>query len=139
MAQQKDHHALNGITVSQRTNLCLISSAMFVRAVLPIPASIQLTAHNLVDATITLLVKLGIVLIFAPAFIVPAIVITILGAFLGNVYTKAQLSMKREAGNAKAPVLATFGGAMAGLSEWVSHPDGTREADTLHFSFRQGI
>lgn len=120
-------------------DLCLASSAPSVRAVFPMPARKELIAVDPVDATSGLMVKLGIVVLFAPAFIAPAIVVIILGGFLGNVYIKAQLSMKREAGNAKAPVLAVFGGAMAGLSTSFSYCAIVREADSLPFSFRQGI
>jgi hypothetical protein len=36
---------------------------------------------------------------------------------LGSMYMKAQLSVKREQSNAKAPVIGVFSGAIAGLSE----------------------
>lgn len=62
-------------------------------------------------------VKFGAVVIYTPAFIVPAILIAIAGGWLGNIYLKAQLSVKREMSNAKSPVLAILGGAISGLSE----------------------
>lgn len=65
----------------------------------------------------SLIVKLGAVVLFAPVFLIPAIVIAGIGGFLGNVYIKSQLSIKREMSNAKAPVLGAFGSAMAGLSK----------------------
>jgi hypothetical protein len=37
------------------------------------------------------------------------------GARLGQVYMKAQIAIKREMSNAKAPVLGHFGAAVAGL------------------------
>ncbi|KAI0775462.1 ABC transporter type 1, transmembrane domain-containing protein [Irpex lacteus] len=46
----------------------------------------------------------------------PSIFIAIAGGWLGNVYIKAQLSVKREMSNAKAPVLGIVGGAIAGLT-----------------------
>ena len=45
---------------------------------------------------ITLLTKLVVIVIFTPIFIFPSIFITILGFFLGNLYLRAQLSVKRE-------------------------------------------
>lgn len=36
---------------------------------------------------------------------------------MGNVYMKAQLSVKRELSKAKAPVMAHFGAAVEGISE----------------------
>ena len=65
----------------------------------------------------TLIIKLGMVVLFAPIFLLPALVIAMLGGYLGNVYIRSQLSIKREMSNAKSPVLGVFGGAMAGLSK----------------------
>lgn len=67
--------------------------------------------------TLTLIVKLGTVVLFAPVFIIPVVVVAGIGGFLGSVYMRAQLSIKREMSNAKAPVLGAFGSAMAGLSK----------------------
>lgn len=62
-----------------------------------------------------MLIRLGAVVLFTPAFVAPALVIAALGFWLGQVYMKAQLSVKREMSAAKAPVLAILGGAIAGL------------------------
>jgi H+/Cl- antiporter ClcA len=51
----------------------------------------------------------------APVFIVPGLVIGICGGVLGQVYMKAQMSVKRERSNAKSPVVAEVNGAFAGL------------------------
>lgn len=64
-----------------------------------------------------MIAKLGAVVIYTPTFILPAIVIAVLGGYLGQIYMKAQLSVKREMSNAKSPVLGIFGGAIAGLSK----------------------
>ncbi len=64
-----------------------------------------------------MIAKLGAVVIYTPTFILPAIVISVLGGYLGQIYMKAQLSVKREMSNAKSPVLGIFGGAIAGLSK----------------------
>jgi hypothetical protein len=42
---------------------------------------------------------------------------SLLGGWIGRIYMKAQLSVKREMSNAKVPVLGHFGAAIAGLSE----------------------
>jgi hypothetical protein len=47
------------------------------------------------------------------------VVIIVTGWNLGSIYIKAQLSVKREQSNAKAPVIGVFSGAIAGLSEQV--------------------
>lgn len=91
----------------------------------------------LVRLTLNLLVKLGTVVLFTPAFLLPAVFLGVFGAFLGNVYIKAQLSIKREMSNAKAPVLAVFGGAIAGLSTSSLHIYGAhRTTLMLHAQYQ---
>ncbi len=69
------------------------------------------------EITVFLLTKIFSVIIFSPIFVVPSIVIAIVGGTLGNIYMKAQLSVKRELSVAKAPVLGHFGAAVSGISE----------------------
>ena len=59
--------------------------------------------------------RLGAVFLFTPVFVIPAIAIAVFGIWIGQVYIKAQLSVKREMSNAKAPVLGIFGAAISGL------------------------
>ena len=61
--------------------------------------------------------KLGAVVVYAPAFLVPGVMVALVGTWLGSVYIKAQLSVRREMSNAKSPVLETLGSALAGLGE----------------------
>jgi ABC-type multidrug transport system fused ATPase/permease subunit len=70
---------------------------------------------NLIDLTFTMLVKLGAVILFTPVFILPGAVLFVLGGWCGQIYIKAQLSVKREMSVARAPVLGHFGAAIAGL------------------------
>ncbi|KAI0260098.1 P-loop containing nucleoside triphosphate hydrolase protein [Gloeopeniophorella convolvens] len=56
------------------------------------------------------------VVYITPVFIIPGIFIGALGAWIGHVYMRAQLAIKREMSNAAAPVLGHFGAAMAGLT-----------------------
>jgi hypothetical protein len=70
----------------------------------------------LVDMTISMLIKFVSVIIISPTFLVPGMFISAVGAWCGQVYIKAQLSVKREMSNARAPVLGHFGAAVAGLS-----------------------
>lgn len=46
---------------------------------------------------------------------VPGMLLAVLGGFLGLVYLKCQLSIRREVSNAKAPVMSQIGTAMNGL------------------------
>ncbi|KAF9449128.1 multidrug resistance-associated ABC transporter [Macrolepiota fuliginosa MF-IS2] len=78
----------------------------------PIP---QLTAV-LTEFTLSMLSKVAVIVFFSPVFFIPAILVAIIGGCIGNFYLKAQLSVKREVSTAKAPVLAHFGAAIAGLT-----------------------
>ncbi|KAL5534538.1 hypothetical protein ACEPAG_1001 [Sanghuangporus baumii] len=68
-----------------------------------------------IELTIMLLIRLAAVVYMTPIFILPGIVVGVLGSWLGQIYIKAQLSVKREMSNAKSPVLNHFGAAVAGL------------------------
>lgn len=52
-----------------------------------------------------MVIKLGVIIIFAPLFLGLSIVIVILGSWLGQVYIAAQLPVRREMSTAKSPVL----------------------------------
>jgi hypothetical protein len=67
-----------------------------------------------------LALKFGAVMIFVPVFVLPGILVFLAGRFCGELYIKAQLSIKREMSNRRSPVLAHFGAAIAGLSNLVS-------------------
>ena len=49
-----------------------------------------------VECAIGTVTKFGVVILFTPIFFGPSVVIAGAGLFLGNMYLKAQLSMKRE-------------------------------------------
>ncbi|KAG2023135.1 ATP-binding cassette transporter [Coprinopsis cinerea AmutBmut pab1-1] len=68
------------------------------------------------EMTYSMLIKFGAVLLFTPVFLLPGIIVATLGGWCGQIYIKAQLSVKREMSNAKAPVLGHFGAAIAGLT-----------------------
>lgn len=74
-----------------------------------------------VALTLSLLAKLAIVMLFAPVFILPALLTAFLCGWLGKLYLKAQLSVKREMSNLKAPVIETISSAIVGLSEPNEH------------------
>ena len=63
-----------------------------------------------------MLMKFFAVVSFSPIFAVPGFFVSVLGGWCGQIYMKAQLSVKREMSNARAPVLGYFGAAIAGLS-----------------------
>lgn len=90
---------------------------------------------SVVSLSISMIVKLGGPVFFSPIFLIPGVFIAVLGMYLGNIYLKAQMSVKREMrygypcfrtievlrlfcnSNARAPVLAHFGAAITGLGK----------------------
>ena len=76
--------------------------------------------HAIFEGTIFMLLRVVSVMIVLPIFIIPAVVVCFLGGWLSVIYMRAQLSVKREMSNAQSPVLAHFGGAIAGLGQILS-------------------
>ncbi|KIJ45713.1 hypothetical protein M422DRAFT_227467 [Sphaerobolus stellatus SS14] len=68
-----------------------------------------------VDLSLYLLIRFLAVVFFVPVFLIPGIIVLILGTICGQLYMKAQLSVKREMSNRRSPVLAHFGAAISGL------------------------
>lgn len=58
------------------------------------------------------------VVVFSPVFLFPGVIAFVIGAGLGQIYIKAQLSVKREMSNARSPVLSHFGAAIAGIGSY---------------------
>ncbi|KAG6857594.1 hypothetical protein H0H87_010162 [Tephrocybe sp. NHM501043] len=83
---------------------------------LSVDGSISTGLWWLAEMTLTMLIKFGAVVLFTPAFLLPGVLVAILGGWTGQIYIAAQLSVKREMSNAKAPVLGHFGAAIAGLT-----------------------
>ncbi|EKM56944.1 uncharacterized protein PHACADRAFT_254352 [Phanerochaete carnosa HHB-10118-sp] len=81
-----------------------------------VDAAVPQSLDVVLQITLACFIKIGAVVIFTPYFLLPAVFIAGFGGFLGQVYMKAQLSVKREMSTAKAPVLGVFGSAMAGLA-----------------------
>ncbi|KIJ38955.1 hypothetical protein M422DRAFT_258371 [Sphaerobolus stellatus SS14] len=78
----------------------------------PIPAGLERLA-NLAFAVVG---RFAVVLLFTPIFVLPALGVAVMGVFAGNLYLKAQMAVKREMSNAKAPLLAHLGAAINGLT-----------------------
>ncbi|KZP18368.1 P-loop containing nucleoside triphosphate hydrolase protein [Athelia psychrophila] len=70
---------------------------------------------RLVQNVMTMAVKLISVFLYTPIFIVPSIAMGGVGAFMGKLFGKAQLSVQRELSNSRAPVLGHFEASVAGL------------------------
>ncbi|KIK70420.1 hypothetical protein GYMLUDRAFT_234888 [Collybiopsis luxurians FD-317 M1] len=63
-----------------------------------------------------LLIQFAVVVVISPVFFVPGVLLFALGLALSQVYMSAQLSVKREMANARAPVLAHFSASVVGLT-----------------------
>ncbi|VDB89903.1 unnamed protein product [Peniophora sp. CBMAI 1063] len=70
----------------------------------------------LMSVTAQLITQLVAIALITPAVVFPGIAVFCVGAWFGNIYMKAQLPVKREMSNKKAPVLGHFGAAMTGLT-----------------------
>lgn len=77
--------------------------------------SVSNNFEEVAGIAIFILVELGLIVYFSPLFLLPCVVVIVVGIIVGNVYNKAVLSVKREMSNARAPVLAHFGAAITGL------------------------
>ena len=92
---------------------------------------------SLLDMAAGMVTKLGAIVLFTPLVLVPSIGVTIFGVYLGNMYLKAQLSVKRETryvhrifqkpiiahvarNNARSPMLAQFSAAIHGIGMYAS-------------------
>ncbi|KAF7364934.1 Multidrug resistance-associated ABC transporter protein [Mycena venus] len=64
---------------------------------------------------VSMLVKFAAVVIYTPIFFFPGALVGALGAWVGQIYIAGQLPVKRLMSNTRAPVLAHFGAAIAGL------------------------
>ncbi|KAF9072745.1 P-loop containing nucleoside triphosphate hydrolase protein [Rhodocollybia butyracea] len=63
-----------------------------------------------------LLIQFAVVVVISPIFFIPGLLLVVAGSCLSQVYMGAQLSVKREMSNARAPVLAHFSASVAGLA-----------------------
>lgn len=70
----------------------------------------------IIQNTTSMLIELILIVLITPQFLVVGIITAITGAYAGQLYMKAQMAVKREMSNAKAPILAHFGTALSGLT-----------------------
>ncbi|KAH9166019.1 hypothetical protein EDB89DRAFT_2076264 [Lactarius sanguifluus] len=102
-----------------------------------------------IDISAAMFLKFVAVVYLTPVYSVPGIAIAVLGAWLGRIYMKAQIAIKREMSNAKAPVLGHFGASVAGLisirafgAQLASREESYRRIDrwiTLRIDFLGGL
>ncbi|KAJ3763696.1 hypothetical protein EV360DRAFT_66088 [Lentinula raphanica] len=79
--------------------------ARFTQDIGSVDFELPTIASRVGDISVNMLLKIGAVVIFSPAFLLPSIVLTAIGVWVGTIYLKAQSSVKREMLVAKAPVI----------------------------------
>ncbi|KAJ7935214.1 multidrug resistance-associated ABC transporter [Mycena leptocephala] len=96
--------------------------------------SMAVAVYRVLQLTLSLSIKFATVVLFSPAFLVPGLLITLLGGFFGQLFMKAQLPVKREMSNARAPILGqAYGIQEKFLQESLVRIDRyTRTAITYH-------
>ncbi|KAF8513334.1 P-loop containing nucleoside triphosphate hydrolase protein [Hysterangium stoloniferum] len=96
--------------------------------------------------SVIILINFAAVVMFVPVFLIPGLVVFLLGVISGQLYIQAQLPVKREMSNRRSPVIAHFRATISGLVsiraydaqeafrlESLSRIDGyTRPARTFH-------
>lgn len=98
--------------------LCHATSVRYVLKPLPVDGPIARNLSALLEISLSMLVKFGAVIIFSPIFTLPGVVAFFIGGWAGQMYIKAQLSVKREMSNARSPVLSHFGAAITGIGQF---------------------
>ncbi|KAF8594046.1 hypothetical protein BDV93DRAFT_529547 [Ceratobasidium sp. AG-I] len=127
-------HVLGSIRASRRIHERLIKSilgaplrwldstpvgriiARFTQDMRAIDGSLPNELRSLMDMTIQLMSRFIAVIVFSPAFMVPGGIVLVSGIWLGQIYMKAQLSVKREMSNTRSPIFSHFGAALAGIT-----------------------
>lgn len=89
--------------------------------IIQVDGPIGIYFQSFLEVSLAIIAKFGAVVIFSPIFAFPGVAVAILGVWGGNIYMKAQICVKREMSNARSPVLAHFGAAIAGIGALVTH------------------
>lgn len=97
-------------------SIAVVHSLYLTLLYFTVDTSLARWSSALTELSLEMLSKLVVVVIISPIFLIPGACIAALGAWVGEIYVKAQLAVKRERSNAKAPVLGHLGAAFAGLS-----------------------
>ncbi|KAF7298774.1 ATP-binding cassette transporter [Mycena indigotica] len=69
----------------------------------------------LTSLLVSMVVRFGSIVLYAPVFFFPGVAIGAVGAWIGQIYIAGQLPVKRLMSNTRAPVVAHFGAAISGL------------------------
>ena len=107
---------INAGASSRRPASCI----SLIKPSFPVDSSIVDYVHSLTDMTSTMVVRFGAVIVMSPIFGIPGVLLCIVGAWLGQLYMRTQLAVKRERSNARSPILGHVSAAITGLGEQIS-------------------
>ncbi|THG98467.1 hypothetical protein EW026_g3729 [Hermanssonia centrifuga] len=79
-----------------------------------IDTNVVMLFNHVTQMTFDIVLKFFTVIIMSPTFTIPGLLVGVIGGWLGQVFMRAQLAVKRELSNAKSPVLGHFGAAISG-------------------------
>ncbi|KAG8864750.1 hypothetical protein FRB96_003335 [Tulasnella sp. 330] len=91
-------------------------TSRFTQDINAIDSTLPDVFNTLVGMTASLLLKLAAVLLYSPIFLFPGIAVGLGGVWIGSIYMKAQLPVKREMSNSRSPVYSHFNTTIAGLT-----------------------
>ena len=95
-----------------------------------IDITISQILHYVLGGSVFMISRVLAVCIVLPSFVVPACLVALVGGMISNVYMRAQLCVKREMSNARAPLLGHFSSAISGLGEYLF----LRNEETSHLA-----
>lgn len=83
----------------------------------PVDDSLSQSWRFFLQNNLALIANFGAILSITPEFIFPGVVVGAVGFWVGHIFIKAQLPVKREMSKAKAPVLAAVSEVLVGLGQ----------------------
>lgn len=83
----------------------MLLSALKPLIILPVDGPLKDNLRALAEITMWMATRIGGVAIMTPIFAIPGLVIGVISGWVGRIYMAAQMSVKREMSNAKAPVV----------------------------------
>ncbi|KAJ1305460.1 hypothetical protein OPQ81_000470 [Rhizoctonia solani] len=90
--------------------------ARFTQDIRSVDETLPLQLESFVSITYSMCSSFVIVIIFSPQFMMPGIIILAGGVWVGHIYIRSQLSVKREMSNARSPLFSHFGTSLAGIT-----------------------
>ncbi|CAE6514065.1 unnamed protein product [Rhizoctonia solani] len=88
----------------------------FTQDIRCVDEALPLHLESFINITFSMCSSFLVVIIFSPQFIIPGTTILAGGFWVGHIYLRAQLSVKREMSNARSPLFSHFGTALAGIT-----------------------